>query len=90
MCRSGAGWAEARCSTASTHQLPCHFIVAPLTTGEHRYPFYVGCRFDGNDGHVVLDQLRTFNRLRLTRRLGALTAETQGKVLTVLREIFAV
>jgi mRNA interferase MazF len=66
------------------------FIVAPLTTGAHAYPFRVACRFDGKDGHVVLDQLRTVDRVRLSRRLGALTAVTQGKVLTVLREMFAV
>jgi mRNA interferase MazF len=31
------------------------FIVVPLTTGAHPYPFRVRDRFDGKDGHVVAD-----------------------------------
>ena len=80
------------CVIVSPDELNAHlatFIVAPLTTGAHAYPFRVACRFDGKDGHVVLDQLRTVDRVRMSRRLGALTAVTQRKVLTVLREMFA-
>jgi mRNA interferase MazF len=65
------------CVVVSPDELNAHlatFIVAPLTTGAHAYPFRVACRFDGKDGHVVLDQLRTVDRVRLSRRLGALTA----------------
>jgi len=65
------------------------FIVAPLTTGSHPYPFRVTCRFDGQDGHVVLDQVRTVDRERLGKRLGVLTAITQTKILGVLQAMFA-
>lgn len=65
------------------------FIVAPLTTGSHPYPFRVACRFDGKDGHVVLDQVRTVDRERLGKRLGVLTATTQTKILGVLQAMFA-
>jgi mRNA interferase MazF len=65
------------------------FIVAPLTTGSHQYPFRVACRFAGKDGHVVLDQLRTVDRERLGRRLGQLTSATLEKSLGVLQEMFA-
>ncbi len=65
------------------------FIIAPLTTGSHEYPFRVACRFAGKDGHIVLDQLRTVDRARLAKRLGALTAVTQAKVLGVLQAMFA-
>ena len=50
------------CVVVSPDDLNAHmgtFIVAPLTTGSHQYPFRIGCRFAGKDGHVVLDQLRT-------------------------------
>jgi mRNA interferase MazF len=80
------------CVIVSPNELNAHlatFIVAPLTTGAHPYPFRVACRFDGRDGHVVLDQLRTVDRIRLSRKLGALTAVTQQKVLTILQEMFA-
>ncbi len=65
------------------------FIVAPLTTGSHPYPFRVACRFDGKDGHVVLDQVRTVDRERIGKRLGVLTATTQAKILAVLQAMFA-
>ncbi len=81
------------CVIVSPNELNAHlatFIVAPLTTGAHQYPFRVACRFDGMNGHVVLDQLRTVDRIRLSRKLGSLTAVTQQKVLAVLQEMFAV
>ena len=65
------------------------FIVAPLTTGSHPYPFRVACRFDGKDGHVVLDHVRTVDRERIGKRLGVLTATTQAKILAVLQAMFA-
>ena len=64
------------------------FIVAPMTTGEHPYPFRIPCRFQGKDGFIVLDQLRTVDRHRLVRRLGKVTASTLQKVLGTLQEMF--
>ncbi len=65
------------------------FIVAPLTTGSHPYPFRVPCRFAGKDGHVVLDQVRTVDRQRLIRRLGKLSSAALTAALAILREMFA-
>ena len=65
------------------------FIVAPLTTGSHPYPFRVPCRFGKRARHVVLDQIRTVDRERLVRRLGRLTPAALSKVLRVLQEMFA-
>jgi mRNA interferase MazF len=65
------------------------FIVAPLTTGSHPYPFRVAVRFAGKDGHIVLDQVRTVDRERLVKRLGALTESTLAKSLAVLAKMFA-
>jgi mRNA interferase MazF len=64
------------------------FIVAPMTSGSHPYPFRVPCRFGGVDGHVVLDQLRSVDETRLVKRIGALTSVTLSKTLAVLREMF--
>lgn len=81
------------CLVISPDELNQHLrtaIVAPMTTGGHRYPFRVTCRFAGKQGHVVLDQLRTVDRERLRKRLGALTPATLGAVLTVLAEMFEI
>ena len=64
------------------------FIVAPLTTGGHPYPFRVPCRFEGRAGYVVIDQIRPVDRERLVRRLGKLSPSTLGRVLAILQEMF--
>ena len=64
------------------------FIVAPLTTGGHSYPFRIPCRFEGRAGYVVLDQIRTVDRERLVRRLGKLSPSTLGNILAILQEMF--
>ncbi len=65
------------------------FLVAPMTTGGHAYPFRIACRFQKKDGYIVLDQLRTVDRGRLVKRLGRLTPTTLSKALGVLQEMFA-
>ena len=75
------------CLIVSPDELNAHlrtFILAPLTTGSHPYPFRVPCRFHGRIGSVVLDQIRTVDRARLIRRLGRVSLPTQKAVLSVL------
>ena len=64
-------------------------VVAPLTTAGRPYPSRVPVRFAGKDGQVVVDQLRTVDKIRLAQRLGALEAREAAAVLEVLRELFA-
>lgn len=81
------------CVVVSPDELNAHlrtFIVAPLTTGGHRYPFRVRCRFEDRDGHVVVDQLRAVDRDRLVKHLGVLDEDTLVEVLSVLQAMFAV
>ena len=81
------------CVVVSPDELNAHlhtFIVAPLTTGGHPYPFRVRCRFDDKEGHVVADQLRAVDGDRLIKHLGVLDEDTLVKVLSVLQAMFAV
>ena len=64
-------------------------VVAPLTSSGRPYPTRVPTRFAGKDGQVVIDQLRTVDKVRLAKRLGALEAREAAAVLEVLREFFA-
>ena len=64
-------------------------IVAPMTTKGRAYPTRVPCKFKGKSGQVVLDQLRTVDSVRLTRKLGKISARTGSEVLDVLQEMFA-
>ena len=60
-----------------------------MTTKGRLYPTRVPCRFQGKDGQVVLDQIRTVDRARLVKKLGRLDRKTASKVLQKLQEIFA-
>ena len=64
-------------------------VVAPLTTVGRPYPSRVPVRFAGKNGQVVVDQLRTVDKVRLARQLGALEPREAAAVLEVLREFFA-
>jgi mRNA interferase MazF len=64
-------------------------IVAPMTTKGRHYPSRVPCTFRGKRGQVVLDQIRTVDKTRLVRRLGAISGRVQVKVLDALQEMFA-
>lgn len=80
------------CVVVSPDELNAHlntFIVAPMTTGGHPYPFRIPCRFQKKDGFIVIDQIRTVDRQRLLRRLGRVTQTTLAKALNVLQEMFA-
>lgn len=79
------------CLVVSPDDLNAHlttFLVAPMTTGGHEYPFRIPWRFRERDGFVVLDQLRTVDRARLVRRAGSVSAETLSRALEVLRTMF--
>ncbi|MEI6758787.1 MAG: type II toxin-antitoxin system PemK/MazF family toxin [Chlorobium sp.] len=64
-------------------------IVAPMTTKGRDYPTRVNCSFNGKDGQVVLDQIRTVDKSRLVHKLGEIDSKTTAKVLAVIAEIFA-
>jgi mRNA interferase MazF len=64
-------------------------IIAPMTTQKRDYPTRVNCRFQGKSGWIVLDQIRTIDKSRLIRRLGAMGEATNSEVLNTLAEMFA-
>ena len=63
--------------------------VAPMTTGSRPAGFRVPLSFQGKSGLIVLDQLRTLDRQRLVKRLGALRPQTLATTLQTLRAMFA-
>src|SRR6266404_4710965 len=59
-------------------------IVAPMTTKGQPYPTRVACTFGGRQAQVVLDQLRTVDRVRLVKRAGKISPATQQHILATL------
>jgi mRNA interferase MazF len=80
------------CLIISPDEMNTHIatvIIAPMTTQGRAYPTRVPCKFQGKDGQVVLDQIRTVDKTRLAKRLGTIGAAAQKAVLAVLAEMFA-
>ena len=64
-------------------------IIAPMTTKGQSYPTRVPCQFQGKDGQIVLDRIRTVDKTRLVKRLGEISSDEQKAVLDTLAEMFA-
>ncbi|MBD2109003.1 type II toxin-antitoxin system PemK/MazF family toxin [Nodosilinea sp. FACHB-13] len=64
-------------------------IVAPMTTKGRLYPTRIACRFEGKNGQIVLDQIRTVDKARLVKRLGQISVGEQRMLLETLAEMFA-
>jgi len=62
-------------------------IIAPMTTKSHNYPTRVELEFQGKNGWIVLDQIRTVDKTRLIKKLGTIEEKTIQEVKNVLREM---
>ncbi|MBS7780915.1 type II toxin-antitoxin system PemK/MazF family toxin [Acidovorax sp. CCYZU-2555] len=64
-------------------------IVAPMTSKGFAAPFRVPVTHGGTKGLIVLDQLRTVDKVRLVKKLGSVSARTLSATLAALQETFA-
>lgn len=80
------------CVVVSPPELNDHLrtvILAPMTSKGFAAPFRVAVTHGGTKGLILLDQLRTVDKLRLVKRLGAVSAKTLDAALNTLQEVFA-
>jgi mRNA interferase MazF len=76
-------------SPAELHDYLDVAIVAPMTTGSRPAPYRVSIDFSGKAGFIPLDQIRTIDKRRLTRRLGAISRRERLATLALLQELFS-
>jgi mRNA interferase MazF len=62
-------------------------IVTPMTTKSHDYPSRIKVDFKNKTGWIVLDQMKTIDKSRLTRKLGELDKKIAQKVKSVIKEM---
>jgi mRNA interferase MazF len=63
-------------------------IVAPMTTNLKDYPTRIYVKFQGKEGEIVLDQIRTVDKSRIIKKLGRINEKTSRELLEVLSQIF--
>jgi len=64
-------------------------MVAPMTSKGFAAPFRVPVTHAGTKGVIVLDQMRAVDKVRLVKRLGAVSAKTLTNTLNTLQELFS-
>jgi len=62
-------------------------IIAPMITRSHEYPTRINVKFQGKNGWIVLDQIRTVDKRRLVKRLGKIDKIVIQKVKDVIKEM---
>ena len=80
------------CVVISPNEMNDHLstvIVAPMTTGSRPAAFRIPVGFQGKQGLILVDQIRSLDRIRLVKRLGALRAATLSSTLQTLQAMFA-
>ena len=63
-------------------------VLAPMTTNLKRYPTRVAVEHDGRKGMIVIDQIRTVDKIRILKVLGKLTKSEIKNSKDVIRETF--
>jgi len=63
-------------------------IIAPMTSTSKAYPSRIQAQSGERTGWVMLDQIRTIDRLRVIRVLGKLSTNETDKVKQVIQELF--
>lgn len=63
-------------------------IVAPMTSKGFDFIFRPKISFEGKNGLVLLDQIRTVDKSRFVKKLGILDIEKSREISSMLVEIF--
>ena len=63
-------------------------VIAPMTTISKNYPTRVEIKHDNKIGWIVLDQIRTIDKLRIIKQLGRLSKPEIKEVKSILKETY--
>jgi len=63
-------------------------VIAPMTSQSKHYPTRIEVRHNDKKGWVVLDQIRTVDRMRILKVLDKLTDKEIAKLKSTIKETF--
>jgi mRNA interferase MazF len=63
-------------------------IIAPMTSTSRKYPTRVKVKHNSQEGWVVIDQIRTIDKIRIIKMFGSLTDKEIRECKRVMRETF--
>jgi mRNA interferase MazF len=62
-------------------------IIAPMTSTVKGYPTRVKIEFEGKEGEIVLDQIKTVDKSRIVKKLGKVEKSTVKNIKRVIKEM---
>ena len=80
------------CVVVSPDEMNDHLanvIIAPLSAATTKYPTRVSVDFLNGERSIVLDQIRTVDKVRLVKKIGEIDKAVQKETLGLLQELFA-
>jgi mRNA interferase MazF len=63
-------------------------IIAPMNSTSRKYPTRVKVKHNSQEGWVVIDQIRTIDKIRIIKKFGSLTDKEIRECKRVMRETF--
>jgi mRNA interferase MazF len=63
-------------------------VIAPMTSTSRKYPTRVKVKHNNQEGWVVIDQIRTIDKIRIVKKFGSLTEKEIRECKRVIRETF--
>lgn len=63
-------------------------VIAPITSSPKPHPTRVEVRNKSTKGWIVIDQIRTIDRLRIVKRIDTLTDKEVEKIKSIIQETF--
>lgn len=79
------------CVIVSPNEINKHLrtvVIAPMTSASRKYPSRVKVKHNGQEGWVVIEQLRTIDKIRIVRKIGSLSEKEISECKRVIRETF--
>ena len=62
-------------------------IIAPITSVSKNYPTRVRVKVGNKDGWIVLDQIRTIDKVRLVKKIGMLDTQIIISIKNLIKEM---
>lgn len=63
-------------------------VIAPMTSTSRKYPTRVKVKHNGQVSWIVIDQIRTIDKIRIVKIFDSLTEKEIGECKRVIRETF--
>lgn len=79
------------CLIVSPNEMNKHLsivVICPITSQSKNYPTRISIELDGQTNWVVIDQIRTIDKSRITKMIGHLEDTTIEQVKRIIKETY--